>query len=89
MTQMTTSIAGVILIESGLSFLGLGPRGMVPTWGQLLSEGRTVIVEAPILAIAPGMSIFLVIFSANLVGDALRDRFDPQRHGMGRVKLKQ
>jgi len=72
-TQMTTSISGIILIESGLSFLGLGPKGKIPTWGQLLSEGRTVITESPILAIAPGLAIFLVVFSVNLIGDALRD----------------
>ncbi len=79
MTQMTTSIAGVLLVESGLSFLGLGPRGSVPTWGQLLGEGRTVIVELPILSIAPGMSIFLIVFSINLIGDSLRDRFNPKQ----------
>ncbi len=79
MTQITTSIAAVILVESGLSFLGLGPHGMVPTWGQLLSEGRTVIAESPVLAIAPGMSIFIVILSVNLITDALRDQFDPLR----------
>ncbi len=78
-SKITTSIASVILIESGLSFLGLGPRGKIPTWGQLLSEGRTVIMEAPLLTIAPGMAIFLMILSINLIGDELRHRFDPKQ----------
>ncbi len=77
-TQMATSISSVILIESGLSFLGLGPRGNIPTWGQLLSEGRTVIIESPLLAIAPGLAIFIFILSVNLIGDSLRDQFDPK-----------
>ncbi len=77
-TQATQSLSGVILVESSLSFLGLGPRGKVPTWGQLLSEGRTVIVESPLLAIAPGFALFIVIFCVNLIGDSLRDQWDPK-----------
>lgn len=78
-THMATSISGIILLESGLSFLGLGPKGNFPTWGQLLNEGRTVIIESPLLTIAPGSAIFLLILSVNLIGDSLRDRFDPKQ----------
>ncbi len=73
LTQVTASVASVIRIESGLSFLGLGPHGLVPTWGQLLSEGRTVILESPLLSIAPGLSIFLLLLSVHLIGDSLNN----------------
>ncbi len=78
MIQATFSIAGVILVESSLSFLGLGPQENILTWGALLSDGRTVIEEAPHLSIFPGVAIMSIVLSLNFLGDALRDFLDPK-----------
>ena len=74
LTQMTLSFSSVIIIESSLSFLGLGPRTQVPSWGELLSDGRTVMGQSPLLALAPGLALFLVIVSVNLITDSLRSQ---------------
>ena len=86
-THMALSYSAVIIVESSLSFLGLGPRSISPTWGQLLSEGRTVILQSPTLAIAPGVAIFLLVISLNLLGDAFRDHFDPKTHENNRTTV--
>jgi len=75
--QATFSAAGVIIAESSLSFLGLGPQD-VPTWGALLSQGTTYLLYAPHIAFFPGLFIMLTVLALNLVGDALRDQFDPR-----------
>ena len=74
--QATFSAAGVIIAESSLSFLGLGPQD-VPTWGGLLSQGAAYLLYAPHIAFFPGLFIMLTVLSLNLVGDALRDALDP------------
>lgn len=76
--QATFSVAGVILAEASLSFLGLGVPPGTPSWGAMLSEGKQVLVEAPHVSIFPGLAIMLVVLSVNFLGDALRDRFDPR-----------
>jgi peptide/nickel transport system permease protein len=76
--QMTFAFGTVILVEASLSFLGLGPQ--VPyTWGALLDQGATFMWKTQRLAIIPGAAILLVVLGANLLGDGLRDRFDPRR----------
>ena len=75
----TFSLSGVIIVESGLSFLGLGPQGDMASWGELLSQGKEVLVEAPILTLAPGLAIVLTVLSLNFLGDALRDYLDPRK----------
>lgn len=78
----TTRVGTVILAESGLSFLGLGIPPPAPTWGGLLSgSGRTFMFQAPWMAIAPGLSLTLVVYAANVFGDALRDLLDPRMRG--------
>ncbi len=76
---LATSMFGwVVLAESGLSFLGLGVPPPAPTWGNMLSAARTYIEKAPWLGLAPGICISLTLLGINLLGDALRDRFDPR-----------
>jgi peptide/nickel transport system permease protein len=72
-------VAGAILIESTLSFLGLGFPPDVPTWGRLLYEARDRLDVAPYLAIFPGLMIFLAILSINFIGDGLDEALDPKR----------
>lgn len=78
----TTRVGAVILIESGLSFLGLGVPPPAPTWGGLLSgSGRSYMFQGPWLAIAPGLCLTVVVFATNMFGDALRDLLDPRMRG--------
>lgn len=78
--QATFGLAGVILVEASLAFLGLGKLHSY-SWGALLSQGTTYLAIASHLALAPGLVIAAVVLGCNLLGDALRDRFDP-RHGL-------
>jgi ABC-type dipeptide/oligopeptide/nickel transport system permease subunit len=74
----TLQMANVILIASGLSFLGLGVQPPSPEWGAMLSQGRTYLQTAPHLSIFPGLAIMIVVLSFNLFGDGLRDALDPR-----------
>lgn len=78
----TTRLGSAILAESSLSFLGLGVPPPAPTWGGMLSgTGRTYMFQGPWLALAPGLSITLVVYATNIFGDALRDLLDPRMRG--------
>ena len=78
----TTRVGTVILAESGLAFLGLGIPPPAPTWGGMLSgSGRTFMLQAPWLALAPGLCLTAVVYSTNVFGDALRDLLDPRMRG--------
>jgi peptide/nickel transport system permease protein len=76
--QATLSLGTAILISSGLSFLGLGVQPPHPEWGAMLSKGRELIRTTPVAAVAPGISITLVVLSFSLLGDGLRDALDPR-----------
>lgn len=76
--QATLSLGTAILISSGLSFLGLGVQPPHPEWGAMLSKGRELIRTTPVVAIAPGVSITLVVLCFSMVGDGLRDALDPR-----------
>jgi peptide/nickel transport system permease protein len=78
LVQMSFGFGGVILVEASLSFLGLGPQ-LNYTWGALLDQGTTYLWHTQRLAMVPGMAILLVVLGSNLLGDGLRDRFDPRR----------
>jgi peptide/nickel transport system permease protein len=78
LVQATIQLALAILIEAGLSFLGLGLPPPTPSWGRMLNDAQTFLGAAPWLAIAPGGTIALAVLGFNLLGDGLRDRFDPQ-----------
>ena len=72
----TLSLAGVILAESTLSFLGLGIPAGIPSWGSMLDSGVAYLLIAPHLSIAPGMAIMLTVLGFNFLGDGLRDFYD-------------
>ena len=74
----TLRVGSIIIWESGLSFLGMGVPPPMPTWGRMLAEGRVYITEAWWLVCLPGFAILLTILSVNLLGDGLRDAFDPR-----------
>jgi peptide/nickel transport system permease protein len=71
-------LAGAIITESGLSYLGLGVQLPTPTWGNMLSNTQTYLTTAPWMALFPGLMIFLVVLCINYIGDALRDALDPR-----------
>jgi peptide/nickel transport system permease protein len=77
----TVQLATMILLESGLSFLGLGIQPPDPSWGQMLADGRDYLSNAWWLATVPGIAISLAVLGANLVGDGLRDALDPNLRG--------
>jgi peptide/nickel transport system permease protein len=76
LVQATFGMAGVILAESTLSFLGLGVGGDVPTWGRLIDQGVQYLLVAPHIALYPGLAIAAVILGFNFLGDGLRDFLD-------------
>ncbi|HZV97346.1 MAG TPA: ABC transporter permease [Candidatus Nitrosocosmicus sp.] len=73
----SSQFATMVLLESGLSFLGMGIQAPLPSWGSMLAEGRDYLSNAWWLATAPGLVIALVVLGANLLGDGLRDLLDP------------
>lgn len=75
------SVAGVIIAEASLSFLGLGIPPAVPSWGGMLSDGRAYIERAWWLVTFPGLALMLTVLSINVLGDALRDILDPRLRG--------
>jgi peptide/nickel transport system permease protein len=74
----TLGVGDVILLEAGLSFLGLGIQPPAPSWGGMILDSREVMVSAPWTGIFPGLAIVITVLSANLFGDALRDAVDPR-----------
>jgi peptide/nickel transport system permease protein len=74
----TLGIGDVILLEAGLSFLGLGIQPPTPSWGGMILESRSVMTSAPWTAIFPGMAIIVTVLSANMVGEAQRAALDPR-----------
>jgi len=78
LVQATLSIAAAIIAEAALSFLGLGQQPPAPSWGSMLNAAQRFLTNAPWMAVWPGLAIFLVVLSFNLVGDGLRDALDPK-----------
>lgn len=75
------AVGSTILVEAGLSFLGLGISPPTPTWGSLVSDGRKVLLNSPWVSTFPGLLIVWAVLSFNLLGDGLRDAFDPKFRG--------
>ena len=73
----TLGVAGAILIEAALSFLGLGTQPPIPSWGGMLSNAREQLFTAPWISVFPGVAIFITVLGLNLLGDGLRDILDP------------
>ena len=76
--QATLAIAAAVIAEASLSFLGLGQQPPAPSWGSMLNTAKNYIDNAPWMAVWPGLSIFLLVLSFNLLGDGLRDALDPR-----------
>jgi len=80
LVQATLSIAAAIIAEAALSFLGLGQQPPAPSWGSMLNSAQRFLVNAPWMAVWPGLAIFLTVLSFNLIGDGLRDALDPREN---------
>jgi len=76
--QATIRFAIAILAEAALSYLGLGTQPPMPSWGRMLNEGQTMMYQAPLLAVWPGLAIVFSVLGLNLMGDGLRDLLDPR-----------
>lgn len=83
--QATFGLAGIIIAESSLSFLGLGVPVETPSWGKMLDSGRDYLLSAPRLSMYPGFAIMLVCIAFNFIGDAIREFVDPQGR-RGRIR---
>lgn len=77
----TIGLAGAVIAEASLSFLGIGVRPPTPTWGNMLLDGFGQMQQRPFMAIAPGIAIFLLVLAFNFLGDVLRDVLDPRLRG--------
>jgi peptide/nickel transport system permease protein len=75
--QVAFGFAWAILVESGMSFLGLGMPAPTPSWGNIISDGRNFIYNAPWIMILPGLALSLAVMGLNFIGDGLRDYLDP------------
>jgi peptide/nickel transport system permease protein len=80
--EASFGVAGAVVAEAGLSFLGLGIQPPEASWGGMIRDGVRYLLVAPHLVLAPGTALFLVVLAANLFGDALRDRFDVSERSM-------
>jgi peptide/nickel transport system permease protein len=79
---ITMMLGSTVLAESGLSFLGIGILPPEAAWGSMISDGREYLLKHPLLSVAPGVALMLVVFSFNMVGDGLRDALDPRLRGI-------
>jgi peptide/nickel transport system permease protein len=79
LVQATLGMAGAILSEAALSFLGLGVQPPTPSWGTMINGGRVHLLDAPHLTVFPGLFLAIVVLGFNFVGDGLRDAIDPRR----------
>ena len=70
-------VGNAMLLEAGLSFLGLGVQPPAPSWGNMIASGRDTLVNAPWVATAPGVALVIVVVACTLLGDAIRDALDP------------
>jgi peptide/nickel transport system permease protein len=80
----TLGVGNAILLESGLSFLGLGIQPPAPSWGNMIAGGRDLLVVAPWVALAPGIALVMTVLATTLLGDAWRDRLAGDRSSMNR-----
>ena len=78
LVQASLAIAGAIIAEAALSFLGLGQQPPAPSWGSMLNSAQRFLAQAPWMAVWPGFAIFFAVLSFNLLGDGLRDALDPR-----------
>ncbi len=74
--EATFAVAGIVIAEAGLSFLGLGIQPPEPSWGSMIREGSRYMLVTPHMVLAPGIALLLVVLAVNMLGDRLRDRLD-------------
>jgi peptide/nickel transport system permease protein len=77
----TLAVGNAIILESSLSFLGLGVQPPIPTWGNLLMDAQATMATKPWLTVFPGIAILLVVLAVNFIGDGLQDALDPTARG--------
>jgi peptide/nickel transport system permease protein len=78
---ITLMMGGMVMAEAGLSYLGVGIQPPTPSWGAMVSNGYIYLLNRPILSLAPGIAVALLVLSFNMVGDGLRDSLDPRLRG--------
>jgi len=81
--EATFAIAGIVIAEAGLSFLGLGIQPPTPSWGSMIREGTRYMLVSPHMVLVPGLALMLVVLAVNMMGDRLRDRLDVRRERAG------
>ena len=81
MVLASLNIGNAVLVEASLSFLGLGPPPPTPSWGLMVNDGIVVLRSAPWVSLLPGAAVALLVLGSNLLGDGLRDAFDPRLRG--------
>ena len=86
--EATFSIAGVVIAEASLSFLGLGVQPPDSSWGSMIRDGARYMLVAPHMVLAPGVALMLVVLAVNLLGDRLRDWFDVRARGQTLKKVQ-
>jgi len=79
---MTMMMGGAVMAEAGLSFIGLGLQPPNPAWGTMANDGYTQLGNLPLLSIAPGLAIVVLVFGFNMIGDGIRDALDPKMRGV-------
>jgi peptide/nickel transport system permease protein len=79
--MITMQMGGAIMAEAGLSFIGIGIQPPTASWGAMVNDGYKYLLKNPVLSIAPGVAILLIVFAFNMVGDGLRDALDPRLRG--------
>jgi ABC-type dipeptide/oligopeptide/nickel transport system permease subunit len=78
---MASGLSGAVMAEAGLSFIGLGIQPPEPAWGTMTNNGFTQLQSHPLLSLAPGLAIVLIVFGFNMIGDGIRDALDPKMRG--------
>jgi peptide/nickel transport system permease protein len=78
---ITLMMGGMVMAEAGLSYLGVGIQPPTPSWGSMVNKGYDYLLISPVLSIAPGIAVALLVLSFNMVGDGLRDSLDPRLRG--------
>ena len=74
---LAIDIGSLILVEAALSFLGLGIKPPTPSWGNMLTDAQSFFTKGPFLVVAPGLMIFITVLCLYVIGDGMRDAFDP------------
>ena len=79
--MMTQQVGSTILSEAGLSFIGVGISVPTASWGTMVSQGKDVLLQNPLLALLPGLCVALLVICLNTMGDGIRDALDPRLRG--------